>query len=593
MLTNSENFISQEVLDNCVERAAEAAGYAEGFGIKGCDLSLTHWWAAYQRQSEEEQCHNNRLPDYLHTCALEAKRLGVVVPREYILYDLVTGEHLERPDMIALRQLIAEQRIAGVIFPALDRLSREPLHQQIFELEATHYEVRLQYADVPSGNDPGSQFARTILAHAAKLVKLANRKNNTGGNIGRVINKNVPAGKPSYGYEYKAEYEDLGHGRRKLIKAWWQVNRLDTDGKPEQGSEAWVVTKVFHWMGDEGRTLYWVAKELNRLGIQPRSADKWSPGLISFIVKKQCYTGKHLYNKASYVPNPKRPLGDLTGEVKRTIRRPKPESVQVSFEVPALITEDLWQRANQTLTERGRGRGKEGKRIEALLRTRVYCPSCGGLMSVYRDSNHHHLTYYFCPTRSQGWKHNRCSIRSPRIDWLDELVWDSVSALLRQPQMVEEWLSREKAKSAVAELKKRARFEQHKIQESERKIARIQEGFENYQIYTEKEARERSDMYRGKIAIAEAELKRLQQMIEQKSINKETVETARKSLESLRDTNLDNATFAEKKELIARLGIKVYPSDDNKVIRITCNIHPFAEVSRFSTQKISIESPKL
>ena len=169
--------ISQKELSDLIKRAAKAAAYKEGFGVEGCDLTLTHWWAAYQRQSEEEQCHNNRLPDYLRTCALEAKRLRVVVPREYVLYDVVRGEHPERPDMIRLCRLAAERRIAGVIFPAVDGLSREPLHQQIFEMDAAHYGVELQYADAPSGNNPGSQFARTILAHAAKLVKVANRTN--------------------------------------------------------------------------------------------------------------------------------------------------------------------------------------------------------------------------------------------------------------------------------------------------------------------------------------------------------------------------------------------------------------------------------
>jgi len=148
--------ISQEELSDPMKVAAEAAEYKEGFGVEGCDLTLTHWWAAYQRQSEEEQCHNNRLPDYLRTCALEAKRLSVVVPLEYVLYDVVTGEHPERPDMIRLCRLVAERRIAGVIFPAMDGLSHEPLHQQIFEIDAAHYGVQLRYADASNDNNPGS-----------------------------------------------------------------------------------------------------------------------------------------------------------------------------------------------------------------------------------------------------------------------------------------------------------------------------------------------------------------------------------------------------------------------------------------------------
>ena len=148
-MLQTKEVVSQEELDCYIEEAAMAAKYREGFGVRGCDLKKPIWWPVYIRQSLEEQAQNSRVPDYLLTCAQEAKKLGVVVPREYVLYDAVTGEHLERPNMIRLRQLISERRIAGVIFPALDRLSREPLHQGIFEVEATHYGVRLHYADAP------------------------------------------------------------------------------------------------------------------------------------------------------------------------------------------------------------------------------------------------------------------------------------------------------------------------------------------------------------------------------------------------------------------------------------------------------------
>ena len=299
-----------------------------------------------------------------------------------------------------LRKLLLGRDIVGVIFPALDRLSREPLHQQIFEMEATHYAIRIHYADVPNGNDPNSQFTRTILAHAAKLVKLlANRRNNRGGNIGRVVSGNVPAGKPSYGYTYRAEYQGLEHGKRKLIRAWWEVDVLDADGTPKRGSETWVVVQVFRWIGQEGRSTFWAANELNRLGIKPRYAEKWSPALVGFVCKNRAYTGKHAYNKAWYITNPERPLKDITAEVRRTIRRPKPEDDWAHFDVPSLVSEELWRRANQNIHERGKGRGKAGKSIQALFRARVFCPRCGNIMRLHRDSKCSWLTYYVCRTK--------------------------------------------------------------------------------------------------------------------------------------------------------------------------------------------------
>ena len=594
MVTQTSNLITEDELDKYIYQAAIAAGYEKGFGIQGCNLSHTIWWAAYCRQSLDEQSNNNRLPDYLHTCALEAKRLSVVVPREYVLFDLKSGEHLERPKMIFLRRLMVNRQICGIIFPTLDRLSREPLHQQIFELEAAHYGIQLQYADAPSGTDPGSQFARTILAHAAKLVKISNRKNNRGGNIGRVINKNVPAGKTPYGYRYKADYEDLGQGRRKLKSAKWVVDSVDPDGNLVYGSEAWIVYQIFLWVGSENRTLYWVAKQFNKMAIKPRYAKEWSPTLVSYIVKRYCYTGHHVYNKATYVPNPSKPIGDITYAIRRTIRQLKPDNEWVHFDVPPLVSENLWNLANQNLMERGRGKGKEGKNILALVRGRIYCPSCNRLMSIYQDSKHQNLTYYICASRSQGWKKQRCRIHSLRIDRIDNAVWDCLYALLIQPEWIHQELSKQETGEHIEELRKRIRMEQQKVEQIQYKIRRIQEGYEaDPPLYTTDEVKEKMGAYRNLISIAETEKHRLQDIMEQKKSNRQTKEEAFHILESLRDTNLDNASFDEKRELIAKLGIKVYPSKDGTTVRISSTLQFTPSPMRFSPQIISIASPKL
>ena len=103
--SSNESAQSRNEMDRWIESAAKSVGYEDGFGIEGCDLTESQWWLAYVRQSTEDQKGNNRLPEYLRTCAEEAKRLGVTVPREYILYDIVTGEHLERPGMVHLPRI--------------------------------------------------------------------------------------------------------------------------------------------------------------------------------------------------------------------------------------------------------------------------------------------------------------------------------------------------------------------------------------------------------------------------------------------------------------------------------------------------------
>jgi len=579
-----EPLVSLERLNSLVDKAAKEAGYSEGFGIKGCDLTHSPWWAAYTRQSSEEQANNNRLPEYLLTCAREAKKLGIVVPIEYILYDTVTGEHLERPGMVRLRKLLSGRDIAGVIFPALDCLSREPLHQQIFEMEATHYTVQIHYADVPNGNDPNSQFTRTILAHAAKLVKLANRRNNRGGNIGRVVSGSVPAGKPSYGYTYRADYQGLEHGKRKLVRAWWEVNELDVDGTSKAGSEAWVVEQVFRWVGQEGRSTFWAANELNRLDIKPRYAEKWSPALIGFICKNRAYTGKHAYNKACYITNPERRLTDITAEIKRTIRRPKPEDDWAHFEVPALVSEELWHQANQNVRERGKGRGKAGKSIPALFRARVFCPKCGNILRLHRDSRCSWLTYYVCRTKG-------CRMGFTRVSRLDQLGWDEVARILESSALVDAKLKgMEKNDDGI---QKRVRLELFHKKVAEKKISRIQDDFlSDEPVITRSEATSKIGELRVVIEKADAEIARLQSIAQVAKQSQETVAAARKALERLRDINLQTATLQQKAEMVAQLGVKIYPDEDFTYIRICFGLN-ITEPRKVTCHKTSMASPKL
>lgn len=332
--------------------------------------------------------------------------------------------------------------------------------------------------------------------------------------------------------------------------------------------------------------------KLNELDIKPRYAEEWSPALISFIVKNHCYMGQHFYNKASYVPNPKRPLGDITGAMKRTIRQEKPEEERVAFEVPVLVIKELWELANSNLIERGRGRGKDGKSVDALLRGRVYCPKCNRPLALYRDSKYEHLTYYKCSTCFQGWKKERCHIHSYRVNWLDNMVWDCVYSLMKQPSLVEEYLSSGNDSKRVNELKKRIGSLKQQIDQAEFKIRRVHEGYEsNPPIYTAEEVEERISAFRTLISRTEKEKRRLENIMEQYVVGQNTIEMVCQSLEDIRSEKLDNASFSDKQDLIAKLGIVVYPSEDHKTVRISSKLLVFGD--KPSRYKINIASPKL
>jgi len=180
--------ISSERIDNYIKEAARLAEYQEGFGITGCDLSKRDWWVAYSRQSTREQSKNDRLGEYLLTCAKMAKLKGVIIPREYIIYDASTSEDFNRPGIIRLRtELIPGRRIAVILIPFQGRLSDDTLHQLVLERECLYYGVELIYGDAPSGRDWASQTTRLIQAQANALRVKCNQDNALAGNIARVL----------------------------------------------------------------------------------------------------------------------------------------------------------------------------------------------------------------------------------------------------------------------------------------------------------------------------------------------------------------------------------------------------------------------
>ena len=163
---------------------------------------------------------------------------------------------------------------------------------------------------------------------------------------------------------------------------------------------------------------------------------------------------------------------------------------------------------------------------------------------------------------------------------------------MKQPALVEEQLSAGSNGRRTDELTKRVKSLRQKIDQAEAKIRRIHEGYEaEPPVYTAKEAEERIRAFRDLIARMETEQQRLQTLLEQEVIGQKTIDLVRHRLEEVRDENLEKASFSDKQELIARLGIVVYPSEDHRTVRIASKLPVVGE--KISTQIMSIASPKL
>ncbi len=79
--------------------------------------------------------------------------------------------------------------------------------------------------------------------------------------------------------------------------------------------------------------------------------------------------------------------------------------------------------------------------------------------------------------------------------------------------------------------------------------------------------------HRQAVAQAEAEIARLEKQMASKGLGALEAELLRQELKALRDQNLMESAFEEKVDLIAKLGIKVLPSEDLKSRKILCRLN--------------------
>ena len=148
----------------------------------------------------------------------------------------------------------------------------------------------------PTGKDWGSQTTRLIQAQANALRVKSNQDNVLAGNKARVMTGKVPSHRAPYGYTLVVDKViDQRTGRVKVNSAVWQIEKADADDNLIPNSPAWAVHNIFVWVGEQGRTCYWVASELNKLRIPPPQRETWTPRTVIKIANRKCYTGKAEY----------------------------------------------------------------------------------------------------------------------------------------------------------------------------------------------------------------------------------------------------------------------------------------------------------
>lgn len=180
-----------------------------------------------------------------------------------------------------------------------------------------------------------------------------------------------------YSRELSKKINNAHHNRQKNGGKATLTSRVYGFKKNSDGSvsvveaEAEVIRQIYQYCaaGYGSRT---IANILLNQGVKKRSGGNLSGSFIGGMIRNPLYKGVMVLNRLHY---------DF--ETKQTIKVPESEWIYKSDMVPAIVDEDLWDQANQAMTERAQRFSKNGIYTKGSstgrynLSGKMICGQCG------------------------------------------------------------------------------------------------------------------------------------------------------------------------------------------------------------------------
>jgi site-specific DNA recombinase len=214
--------------------------------------------------------------------------------------------------------------------------------------------------------------------------------------------------------------------------------------------EAVLVREVYRRYTDEGDSIADLARWLTDRAAPTRTGKtRWDRTVVWAMLRNPAYTGQAVYGKTKAVSGPAalnrvaRQAGRSTGRAVKTVDRPADEWVHIP--VPAIISPETFERAAQRLADNKRFASRNSK-APSLLQGLAACSGCG--YAYYRGhtttSAARKIFYYRCiGSDNYRFEHGRiCDNKPVRADYLDQLVWDHITALLSDPSLIQAEIDR-------------------------------------------------------------------------------------------------------------------------------------------------------
>lgn len=328
----------------------------------------------------------------------------------------------QRPEGMRLLADARSGKIDTVFVYRLDRLGRDPrlILNIINELESLAVQVRSMTEAVDTAT-PAGRFLLTILGGVAGLerettiqrsIEGTNRLARSGAWLGGIV---------PYGYLA------IGKG----IESQLVISEKVIPGFTL--SEAEVIRTIYRMAADERQSCHTIADHLNALGLpsthipngdeptrgkrQQTTSRRWNYGHIRNMIVSPTYKGIHQY-------------GRRTAKQREIFER----------EVPAIVSIETWEHAQQTLRDHQLSTKSSTPARSYLLRGLIRCGLCGltyigSSTPPYKETER---AYYTCNGKGQprgkyGAEGKRCPSKNVNAITLENAVWEDIATFLRNP----------------------------------------------------------------------------------------------------------------------------------------------------------------
>ncbi len=154
-------------------------------------------------------------------------------------------------------------------------------------------------------------------------------------------------------------------------------------------------------------------------------------------MRNPVYTGVFYYNKKQYVPAKRRNMpGDRPPRKHNSSRVIRPKEEWIPIQVPAIIDQETWDLAREQLQRNKERAPRNNKKFDYLLKGLLICGCCQLRMHGHAGIPATRIRRYLCSHKESHHAGSKCPNRTVQAEMIEELVWQAVSELLRNPQVL-------------------------------------------------------------------------------------------------------------------------------------------------------------